>query len=90
MNTEINISFTCDDSNTPTLPDAKRGDCSETHHLETKEQLDAGLVWWPCGFCGLEILIGMNTRETCKCGAKRHNHHGYLSWQKSDEICQYF
>ena len=56
MTTEINITFTCDDSNTPTLPDAKRGDSSETHHLETKEQLDAGLIWWPCGFCGREIF----------------------------------
>ena len=89
---KLSFGFTYTDSKTPTLPNAKRGTVSNTHVTETKEQLDAHLVWWVCGFCGREILIDAyrNTREKCNCGAVRCNRHGNACWKKGDEIFEYF
>lgn len=90
---EITLSIGWDviDSSTPTLPNAKRGRVSEKHVKATEEQLKAGLIWWPCGFCGRYVLIDSwrNTREKCTCGAVRRNHHGNAIWKKGDEICEY-
>jgi len=80
----VGLGFDMIDASTPTLPNAKRGDCSEVLVKETSEQLAAGLVWMPCSFCGRRVLVDCKraTRERCKCGAIRCHHLGEEGWRK--------
>ena len=69
--------FEYTDANTPKNPEAKRGDFSEIHLAETKEQLAQNLIWDRCPFCGGYVMIQTwlaihnHSREKCRCGAKR-------------------
>lgn len=82
--TEIQFGFSVNTVDTPIIPLAKRGDVSDNHVNETREQLDNGLVWWKCSFCGRYVLIDSDrpTREKCSCGAVRCNHKGQSGWRK--------
>ena len=88
---DISISAYAIDSTTPELPGAKRGAVSDFLPLETDAQLKAGLIWWPCAFCGKLVLIDAyrNTREKCSCGAERRNRHGNANWFKDGETIEY-
>lgn len=91
MTIELGISIECHDENTPKKPEAKRGDCFDGTIDSTREQLDAGLLWWPCGFCGTNVLIStrIKGREKCKCGAIRHNHFAEVYWKRGNEKAWY-
>jgi hypothetical protein len=82
--TTIKIGFDVITDNTPTLPDARRGAATKAPIRETSEQLEAGLVWWPCGFCGLRVLVDSlkRGRERCQCGAVRCFSKGSEGWRK--------
>jgi hypothetical protein len=81
---QIHIGIDCVTADTPSLPDAKRGAVAKPPITETAEQLEAGLVWWPCSFCDARVLIsaGRRTREKCECGAVRVHSHGAEGWRK--------
>ena len=70
----------------PMMPYAVRGTISEQPVKETSEQLEAGLVWWPCGFCNLRVLISADrhTHERCSCGAVRLSHYDSVGWRLGD------
>jgi hypothetical protein len=64
------------DGNEPTVPTAKRGAFFQGLVRTTDEQSEKGLTWWPCAFCGGNVLVDVyrNTRERCACGARRCHH----------------
>jgi len=73
--------------NTPTMPAAGRGAVCEGSIKETTDQLDAGLVWWPCSFCGKKVLVDSKSRgrEKCSCGAVRCHYRGQEGWCKDGD-----
>jgi len=76
MSVGLGITFEFNDGKEPMYPDAKRGDSVEGRARETPGQREAGLVWWPCSFCGRKVLVDAwrRTRERCACGARRTTH----------------
>lgn len=80
---EIGIGLDVISEETPTLPDAKRGDSVEGLIRETEEQLAADLIWWPCSFCGRHVLVAVGRgREKCACGAVRCHSRGQEGWRR--------
>lgn len=73
MPVSIEVSFEVRTGTEPTVPEARRGHVTEGPIRETREQLDGGLVWIRCSFCGKYVLVGArsHTRERCSCGARR-------------------
>ena len=55
---------------------------------ETPEQLAAGYIYWPCPFCGFNVLINAfrHTREKCPCGARRCSKGDSDGWRKDDVV----
>lgn len=87
MTIGLGISIDLYNSDTPELPDAKRGDCVDYTVMETRAQLDNGFLWWTCGFCGRKVFIDTkrNYREKCDCGAVRVNRQNEIGWRKNGE-----
>ena len=80
----VGLGFDMVTGSTPTLPNAKRGDCSDVLVRATSEQRAAGLNWIPCSFCNRYVLVDTNraTRERCKCGAVRCHNQDEEGWRK--------
>lgn len=83
----IKIGFDVITDKTPMLPTAKRGDSANAPIQETDEQLAAGLVWWPCSFCNLRVLVDSykRGRERCQCGAVRFHAGNSEGWRKGSQ-----
>lgn len=83
----VGIGFDIVTTLTPTLPDAKRGATAQAPIQETSEQLEAGLVWWPCSFCNLRVLVDSRKRgrERCACGAVRCHSGRSEGWRKGKQ-----
>lgn len=87
----INIGWSLTTGESPVFPDAKRGAVYErTGPLApraTLQQLDAGLIWASCCFCGAFVLIDAErrTRERCSCGAVRCHRNGADGWRRDGE-----
>jgi len=82
--TEIQMLMELNTWNTPTIPDAVRGSVVDPPVTETREQLDSGLIWWCCSFCGRMVMINCSIRgrERCSCGAVRCHYCGQEGWRK--------
>ena len=83
----VMLTMDCTTDQTPSWPDAARGDCFDGSITETRAQLDQNLVWEPCAFCGLKVLIrcDIRGRERCSCGAVRCHHRGQEGWRRGDD-----
>lgn len=84
---KIGLDFEVVTGATPSVPGAKRGAVYDGVVCETWDQLEAGLVWLPCLFCGRRVLIDSNVRgrEKCSCGAIRCHSRGSEGWRKDGD-----